>query len=124
MTVPPSAGNPGTADSLATFVLINTPIPTSTPTEISPYTPTPSPTPVPSSTPTPEPKVNVLIRSFDTGFDVFNQMGEVTNTYVTIQNVGNREVTNLNAILQTNDEERIHPDKSYSIQDLPSGYEI
>jgi hypothetical protein len=48
----------------------------------------------------------------------------VTNTYVTIQNVGNRVETNLNAILQTNDEERIHPDKSYSMQDLPSGYEI
>lgn len=122
MTIQPPGSSTGTVGSLATFVLVVTFTPTSTPTVIPTNTQTSSPTPVLS--PTPAPKVNLLIRSCDTGIDFFNQMGEVTNAYVTIQNVGAREVTNLNIVLQANDEERVHPDKSYTIQDLPPGYQI
>ena len=122
MSVQPLVGSTGTAGSLATFELIITPTLTSTPTVTPTYNPIPSPTPVPS--PMPTPKVNVLIPSCDTGIDLFNQLGEVTNAYVTVQNVGVGEVTNLKVVLQANDEERVHPDKSYTIQDLPPGYEI
>jgi hypothetical protein len=124
MSVQPLVGSTGTAGSLATFELIITPTLTSTPTVTPTYNPIPSPTPVPSPMPTPAPKVNVLIPSCDTGIDFFNQLGEVTNAYVTVQNVGVGEVTNLKVVLQANDEERVHADKSYTIQDLPPGYEI
>jgi len=124
MPVQPLVGSTGTAGSLATFELIITPTLTSTPTVTPTYNPIQSPTPVPSPMPTPAPRVNVLIPSCDTGIDLFNQLGEVTNAYVTVQNVGVGEVTNLKVVLQANDEERIHPDKSFTIQYLPSGYEI
>ncbi len=92
--------------------------PSRTPTQT--LTPTPSPSP----TPTPAPAFNVFIQTCDTGIDVFNGMGEVTNAYVTVQNVGNREATGVAITLQANDEERVHPDKSYQVDHLPAGYEI
>jgi hypothetical protein len=105
---------------------------TSTATATVDPTPTPQPTrtPLPTATatftltPVPEPQVNVLIVSCDTGIDIFNRLGEVTNAYVTIQNVGTRGVTDLQVTLSASDEEQTHPDKSYRIGYLPSGYQV
>lgn len=87
-------------------------------------TPTLSPTPTFTFTPTARFGMNAIIQTCDTGMDVFNQMGEVTNAYVTIQNLGNRDLTNLTITLNASDEDRAHPDKSYAVQMLPVGYEI
>lgn len=78
----------------------------------------------PAPTVIPVPKINVLVRDCDTGFDIANRLGEVTNAYVTVQNVGTAAATNVQAVLEANDEEQVHPDKSYTIQHLPPGYEI
>jgi hypothetical protein len=70
------------------------------------------------------PKVNVLIRSCATGIDVMKGLGEVTNVYVVIQNVGGGDASNLTITLSASDEDQMHPDKSYQLQHLPAGYEI
>ncbi|HPH95172.1 MAG TPA: hypothetical protein PKW33_03330 [Anaerolineaceae bacterium] len=88
-------------------------------------TPIPTRTPIPPTpTPLPRPKFNILIRSCDTGVDIFSQLGEVTNAYVTVQNVGNAEAADVVVTLLANDEDKAHPDKSYTIQYLPVGYQM
>ena len=51
-------------------------------------------------------------------------MGEVTNAYITIQNIGNVDLTNVCATLNTQDEGRVHPDKTKCVASLPAGYEV
>jgi hypothetical protein len=51
-------------------------------------------------------------------------MGEVTNAYVTLKNIGNVELTNLAATLFTLDEGREHPDKIQEITSIPINYEV
>jgi hypothetical protein len=68
--------------------------------------------------------MNVFIVTCDTGIDIFNRLGEVTNAYVTLQNVGERGITNIEVTLQASDEGQQHPDKAVEIGYLPSGYEI
>jgi len=51
-------------------------------------------------------------------------MGEVTNAYVTLKNVGNVELTNLVATLYALDEGREHPDKVQEIPSIPVRYEV
>jgi hypothetical protein len=98
--------------------------PTSTLRPTATRTPTSTHTPTPTLTPTPRPMVNVLIVTCDTSFDLRNRMGEVTNAYVRIQNVGQVDVTQVQVTLSATDEEGAHPDRSYLVQNLPSGYEI
>jgi hypothetical protein len=109
---------------------------TSTPTQTVTFTPTLTPTRTPSptrtSTPTrtptptepPAPHLNVFVRTCDTGIDIFNRMGEVTNAYVTIQNVGERPARGVTVTLTASDEDQVHPDRSYYISYLPEGHEI
>lgn len=73
---------------------------------------------------TPGPQINVSIYSCDTGTDVLNGMGEVTNGYVLVQNVGGVAVADIRVELRANDEDRVHPDKVYTIQNLPGGHQI
>ena len=51
-------------------------------------------------------------------------MGEVTNAYITIQNIGNADLTNLCATLSALDEGRVHPDKTKCVSILPAGYQV
>ena len=51
-------------------------------------------------------------------------MGEVTNAYVTLKNIGNIDLTNLIATLYALDEGREHPDKVQEIASLPIRYEV
>lgn len=106
-------------------------LPTTTPTRLL-LTPSPRPLPQPSPTfsptptprPTQQPKLNLIINACDTGLDIFNGLGEVTNAYVTLQNVGQVDVAALDVTLSASDEGKVHPDKSYHLQYLPAGYEI
>jgi len=51
-------------------------------------------------------------------------MGEVTNAFVTLKNIGNVELTNLVATLNALDEGREHPDKTKEVTSIPIGYEV
>jgi len=95
-----------------------------TPTLTATPKPTSTRTPTPTATPIPLPQVNVFIRSCDTGIDIFNGLGEVTNAYVLVQNLGDVDATHLWVAMKASDEEKNHPAKSYQFEVLPGGYEI
>jgi len=78
----------------------------------------------PTPTPIHLPKVNIMIFTCDTGTDIFNGLGEVTNGYVMVQNVGEVDISNVRVELRANDEGKTHPDKYYELPNLPSGYQI
>lgn len=76
-------------------------------------------------TPVPKPKLNLIIYTCDTGTDIWNGLGEVTNGYVVVQNVGNADATNIRVVLGANDKDSDdHPDTSYIVQSLPPEYQI
>ncbi len=105
-----------------------TPAPTSTPwptfTPVHSPTETLSPTPTLTATPRPVVKLKVIIATCDTGIDILRDLGEVTNAYVVVQNVGTAGATNVEAILSASDEDKAHPDKSFLVQSLLPGNEI
>jgi hypothetical protein len=70
----------------------------------------------------PVPKINVFVLACDTGTDV--RRGEVTNAWVTVQNVGNAEATNVEMTLSANDEAGEHPEKRQSVSYLPPDYQV
>jgi hypothetical protein len=99
---------------------------TTTPPTLVPLTDTPPPTPTlllgtPSPTNT-QPIIQAVeleILGCDTGFDVQNGMFEVTNAYVTIKNTGTINLENTCALLRAIDEGREHPDKKVCAGTLP-----
>lgn len=108
-----------------------TPAPTLTPTFLPTSTNQPSPTVTETSvntfTPTPitnAPALRIVILGCNTDIDILHGMGEVTNAYVTLKNIGNVPLTNLVATLYALDEGREHPDKTQEIAVLPLGYQI
>jgi hypothetical protein len=133
-----TAHDPALSTALAAYTqtakFVNSPTVTITrrfsPTPKRTFTPTLSPTltlsPTPSVTDTPLPvvKLNVMIVTCDTGVDIFHNLGEVTNAYVVVQNVGTADASNVEATLKGSDEQKPHPNKSYLVQNLPVGYEI
>ncbi len=87
-------------------------------------TPTPIATiTIPSALP-PSAQVNTTILSCNTSFDILHGMGEVTNAYVTVANIGSSEIDNMCATLNGLDEGRPHPDKTKCIPALPAGYQV
>ena len=115
-------------------VASSTPIiapPTATPTFLPTSTNQPPPTlteiPVNTFTPTPlvnAPALRIVILGCNTDIDITHGMGEVTNAYVTLKNVGNVELTNLIATLFALDEGREHPDKILEVASIPVEYEV
>ena len=105
-----------------------------TPTETATLTPTPTETatafteaPTLTSTPTLppfSPDIIVEVLGCNSSIDISHGMGEVTNAFVTLKNVGNVELTNLIATLFARDEGREHPDKIQEIPSIPVGYEV
>lgn len=103
-------------------------------TVVAAFTETPSvpptstdvpPTPTPSATPTPSvPEFNLIILGCNTGIDLAHGLGEVTNVYAVIQNVGDVEANQVQIVASANDEGREHPDKTKLVSKLPPGYEI
>ena len=70
-----------------------------------------------------KPKLNVIIEGCTKGFDISNGMGEVTNVYVKIQNIGEADIKSIYAIASATDEGRSHPAKSLTSGEIPYGYE-
>jgi hypothetical protein len=56
--------------------------------------------------------------------DITHGMGEVTNAYITIKNIGNIDLINLTITLYALDEDREHPDKTQEIAFIPVKYEV
>ena len=107
-----------TQTSTLTPSATNTPTMTFTPTATNTVTFTPTPTA------TKMPKLNVLFQTCDTGVDIFSGLGEVTNAYITIQNIGNQDAENVRITLAASDEEKPHRDRQYVVPHLPPQYEI
>lgn len=70
----------------------------------------------------PAAKLNIEILGCTTGYDITHGLGEVTNIYVDVQNIGNADATGVNAGTSATDESGEHPNKYASIGDIPAGY--
>jgi len=85
----------------------------------------PSDTPVVTWTTAPgQPAVSVEVLGCNTSIDVTHGMGEVTNAFVTLENTGNVDLTNLTTTLVALDEGREHPDKTVETTVLQAGYRV
>lgn len=106
-----------TATTTPTFLPTNTNQAPATQTElpINTFTATP---------PVNAPALRIVILGCNTSIDVTHGMGEVTNAFVTLQNIGNVELTNLIATLYALDEGREHPDKVQEVPSIPIGFEV
>ncbi len=132
-TVPPSL-----TPSIITATPLIIPPPNSiTPavTILSPVTETASQTPPPSATPTiglltstftltPFQAVDIEILGCNTSIDILNGMGEVTNAYVKVKNIGTLDLPNTCALLSAIDESRAHPDKKVCLSNLPAQQQV
>ena len=78
----------------------------------------------PTITSTPLVAVNTEILGCNTAIDITHGMGEVTNAYVAISNIGAVNLTNVCATLNAQDEGRPHPDKTKCIASLSAGYQV
>lgn len=117
---PTEIPNAATAVAAMTVVAAFTETPSVPPTSTDvPPIPTPSATPTPSM-----PEFNLIILGCNTGIDLAHGLGEVTNVYAVIQNVGDVEANQVQIVASANDEGREHPDKTKLVSKLPPGYEI
>ena len=89
-------------------------------------TDTPSRIPSESPTPTATPfqAVDVIILGCNTGIDITHGMGEVTNAYVTLKNIGTSDLPEVCVLLRALDEDREHPDKSRCVEALPASHQV
>ncbi len=71
-----------------------------------------------------QPSVSVEVLGCNTSIDVTHGMGEVTNAFVTLENTGNVDLTNLTTTLMALDEGREHPDKTVETAFLQTGYQV
>jgi len=116
-----ASATPGVASPTASVTL--TAFPTFTPSPIGPSTFTATPA-SPTVAPSGGPAISILVLGCNTSIDVLNGMGEVTNAYVTLKNVGGMELTNIKATLFARDEGRVHPDKTVELTSLAIGYQV
>jgi len=101
-----------------------TPVPYAT-VDTAPLTPTiisvqPSPTDIQPIVQA----VEVEILGCNTSLDIRNGMGEVTNAYVKIKNIGTVDLPNMCALLRAIDEGREHPDKKVCASNLPVNNQV
>src|SRR5512142_150165 len=90
---------------------------------LTPSTPVDTPSVTPTSSPS-GPVLAVEILGCNTSIDVTHGMGEVTNAFVVLKNIGGVELTNLKATLNALDEGRVHPDKTVEVSSLAVGYQV
>jgi hypothetical protein len=102
-----------------------TPTISETPTSTATFTPEP-PTQTASATPpTPVQSLQVTILGCNTGLDITHGMGEVTNAYVTVTNTGTVDLPNTCAMLRAIDEgPNAHPDKTKCVANLPVNNQV
>lgn len=74
--------------------------------------------------PTPLVSITVTILGCNTSIDITHGMGEVTNAYITVSNIGTTELNNVCATLNALDEGRPHPDKTKCVPTLPISYQV
>lgn len=98
---------------------------TLTPSAEATFTDTPA---SPTFTPTLETPASTLLKidvlGCNTSIDITHGMGEVTNAYVTISNIGTTDLDNVCATLRGLDEGRPHPDKTKCVPSLPANYQV
>ena len=70
------------------------------------------------------PAIAIKLLGCDTSIDVSHGMGEVTNAFVTLKNMGGVELTNIRTTLFAGDEDRVHPDKTVELVSLPVGSQV
>jgi len=70
------------------------------------------------------PAVSIKVLGCNTSIDVMHGMGEVTNAFVTLNNRGGVDLTNLRVTLFALDEGREHPDKTVELVALPVGNQV
>ncbi|MFZ1042440.1 MAG: hypothetical protein WCA79_00540 [Anaerolineales bacterium] len=75
-------------------------------------------------TSTPSAAVNAEILGCNTAIDITHGMGEVTNAYITISNIGAVNLMDVCATLTARDEGRPHPDKTKCVASLPAGDQV
>ncbi len=98
---------------------------TSSPTGTPTLTPTITLTATPTNTATPGiPKLSLTLLGCTTGFDILQGLGEVTNAYATLRNIGGADLTDVCATLSASDEGKPHRDKTRCAGYLPPGFEI
>lgn len=118
----------GATNASATpFVPTATITPTFFPTNTNMPPVTSTDTPTATLTPTSAvslPNIQVIILGCNTSIDITHGMGEVTNAFVTLKNIGNVDLTNVKATLYALDEGRVHPDKTVELTALPVGYQV
>ena len=101
------------------------PTDTGTPVVDPTLTETPaSPTVIPTLETVPSGLIKVDILGCNTSLDMSHGMGEVTNAYLTISNLGTADLENVCATLRGQDEGRLHPDKTKCIASLPAGFQV
>jgi hypothetical protein len=119
ISIPGSIRLPATA-SRTPRIVVRTPVITATASMTPMPLPSFTPTVRASSTPTPgPPRLELSILGCETSIDFTHQMGEVTNTYVSLSNTGLSAAHNVCAVLSTGDEARPHPDKIGCVLTLP-----
>lgn len=105
-----------------------TPIPPSetvTPSSEPTFTETSlNPTFPPTIETVPSIEITVDILGCNTSLDITHGMGEVTNAYVTLANLGSADLENVCATLRGQDEGRPHPDKTKCVSLLPVGSKV
>jgi hypothetical protein len=69
-------------------------------------------------------KIKVDILGCNTSIDLTHGLGEVTNAYVTISNLGTNDLENVCATLRGQDEGKPHPDRIKCLTALPAGYYV
>jgi hypothetical protein len=72
----------------------------------------------------PSARIKVEILGCNTSFDFTHGMGEVTNAYATISNLGSTSLENICATLSSLNEGRAHPDKTKCLPSLPAGFQV
>ena len=113
--------------STATPAVATSTVVTNTPFNVITNTPIQTPTDTPTATvtvPAPVSAVDVEVLGCNTSIDITHGMGEVTNAYVMLTNIGTLELTNIRVTLIALDEGREHPDKTVELAYLPPGYEV
>ncbi len=70
------------------------------------------------------PGLHVIVNGCDTSVDIRHGLGEVTNTYVYINNAGSADLKNVTLTAHASDEERQHPDQTLTLDSLPAGFEV
>lgn len=111
--------------TLTPSATVETPTITLTPIDTPSITPTDTISPPTLTfTPASSQAVQIEILGCNTSIDIAHGMGEVTNAFITVKNIGTTDLSNTCALLRASDEDRVHPDKQRCVDNLPVGNQV